>query len=46
MPDRSKVMTETKRDTLVLQAGGWGVRLIMDASWIIVVEDHGRVTRL
>jgi hypothetical protein len=26
MPDRSKVMTQTKRDTLVLQVGGlaWG----------------------
>jgi hypothetical protein len=23
MPDRSKVMTQTKRDTLVLQFGGW-----------------------
>jgi hypothetical protein len=23
MPDRSKVMTQTKRDTLVLQVGGW-----------------------
>jgi hypothetical protein len=23
MPDRSKVMTETKRDTLLLQVGGW-----------------------
>ena len=26
MPDRSRVMTQTKRDTLVLQVGGlaWG----------------------
>jgi hypothetical protein len=23
MPDRSRVMTQTKRDTLVLQVGGW-----------------------
>jgi hypothetical protein len=23
MPDRSKVMTQTKRDNLVLQVGGW-----------------------
>jgi hypothetical protein len=23
MPDRSKVMAQTKRDTLVLQVGGW-----------------------
>jgi hypothetical protein len=23
MPDRSKGMTQTKRDTLVLQVGGW-----------------------
>jgi hypothetical protein len=23
MPDRSKEMTQTKRDTLVLQGGGW-----------------------
>jgi hypothetical protein len=27
MPDRSRVMTQTKRDTLVLQVGGFGVRL-------------------
>jgi hypothetical protein len=27
MPDRSRVMTQTKRDTLVLQAGGFGVGL-------------------
>jgi hypothetical protein len=25
-PDRSKVMTQTKRDTLVLQVGGWAWR--------------------
>jgi hypothetical protein len=24
MPDRSKVMIQTKRDTLALQIGGWG----------------------
>jgi len=23
MPDRSKVMTQTKRDALALQVGGW-----------------------
>jgi hypothetical protein len=27
MPDRSKMMTQTKRDTLVLQVGGWGMGL-------------------
>jgi hypothetical protein len=27
MPDMSKVMTQTKRDTLVLQVGGLGVGL-------------------
>jgi hypothetical protein len=27
MPDRSKVMTQNKRDTLVLQVGGWGMGL-------------------
>jgi hypothetical protein len=27
MPDRSKVMTQTKRDALVLQVGGFGVGL-------------------
>jgi hypothetical protein len=29
MPDRSRVMTQTKRDTLVLQVGGlaWGLQL-------------------
>ena len=27
MPDTSQVMTHTKRDTLVLQVGGWGMRL-------------------
>jgi len=27
MPDRSRVMTQTKRDTLVLQVGGLGVGL-------------------
>jgi len=26
MPDRSKVMTQTKRDTLVLHVGGWAWR--------------------
>jgi len=27
MMDRSKVMTQTKRDILVLQVGGWSLRL-------------------
>jgi hypothetical protein len=27
MPDRSRMMTQTKRDTLVLQFGGLGMRL-------------------
>jgi hypothetical protein len=27
MPDRSRVMTQTKRDTLVLQVGGFDVGL-------------------
>jgi hypothetical protein len=27
MPDRSRVMTQTKRDTLLLQVGGLCVRL-------------------
>jgi hypothetical protein len=27
MPDRSRVMTQTKRDTLVLQVGAFGVGL-------------------
>jgi hypothetical protein len=26
-PDRSKVMTQTKRDTDVLQVGDWGMEL-------------------
>ena len=38
MPDRSKVMTQTKRDTLVLQAGGLGVRLTPSPHKNIVVE--------
>jgi hypothetical protein len=25
MPDRSKVITQTKRDALALQVGGWGL---------------------
>jgi len=25
MPDRSKVTTQTERDNLVLQFGGWGI---------------------
>ena len=29
MADRTKVMTQTKRDTLVLQVAGWGLRLRM-----------------
>jgi hypothetical protein len=27
MPDGSKAIGQTKRDTLVLQGGGWGMRL-------------------
>jgi hypothetical protein len=27
MPDKSRVMTQTERDTLVLKVGGWGMRL-------------------
>ena len=27
MPDTSTVRTQTERDTLVLQAGGWGMKL-------------------
>jgi hypothetical protein len=27
MLDRSKVMTQTKRDNLILQVAGWGIRL-------------------
>jgi hypothetical protein len=27
VPDRSKVTTQTRRDNLVLQFGGWGMRL-------------------
>jgi len=27
MLDRSKVMIQTKRDNLILQVGGWGIRL-------------------
>ena len=27
MPERSKIMTQTKRNTLVLYVGGWSVRL-------------------
>jgi hypothetical protein len=35
----SKVMTQTKRDTLVLQVGGWGMRLtISPLQKIFIVE--------
>jgi hypothetical protein len=27
MPDGSKAIGQTKRDTVVLQVGGWGMRL-------------------
>ena len=32
MPDRSRVMTQTKRDTMVLQVGGFGVGLTTSQS--------------
>jgi hypothetical protein len=28
MPDGSKAIDQTRRDTLALQIGGWGIRLI------------------
>jgi hypothetical protein len=37
MPDRSRVMTQTKRDTLVLQVGGYGVGLTTPHSKNLIV---------
>jgi hypothetical protein len=37
MPDRSRVMTQTKRDTLVLQVGGFGVGLTTPCSKKLIV---------
>jgi hypothetical protein len=40
MPDRSKVMTRTKRDTLVLQVGGWGMGLTTPSHKIIIILEN------
>jgi hypothetical protein len=37
IPDRSRVMTQTKRDTLVLQFGGFGVGLTTPRSKKLIV---------
>jgi hypothetical protein len=37
MPDRSRVMTQTKRDNLVLQVGGVGVGLTTPHSKKLIV---------
>ena len=37
MPDRSKVMTQTKRDTLVLPSWGFGVGLTTPHSKKLIV---------
>jgi hypothetical protein len=37
MPDRSRVMTQTTRDTLVLQGGGFGVGLTTPHSKRLIV---------
>jgi hypothetical protein len=37
MPDRSRVMTQTKRDTLVLHVGGFGVGLTTSHSEKLIV---------
>jgi hypothetical protein len=37
MSDRSRVMTQTKRDTLVLQVGGFGVELTTPHSKKLIV---------
>jgi hypothetical protein len=37
MPDRSRVMTQTKRDTLVLQVGGFGMGLTTPRSKKLIV---------
>jgi hypothetical protein len=40
MPDRSKVMTQKKRDTLVLQVGGWGMGLTTHPHKIIILLEN------
>ena len=37
MPDRSRVMTQTKRDTLVLQVEGFGVGLTTPHSKKLII---------
>jgi hypothetical protein len=37
MPDRSRMMSQTKRDTLVLQVGGFGVGLTTTKKKKIIV---------
>jgi hypothetical protein len=37
MPDRSRVMTQTKRDTLVFQVGGFGVGLTTPHSKKLII---------
>jgi hypothetical protein len=39
MPDRSRVMTQTKFDTLVLQVGGFGVGLTTPHSKKLIVTE-------
>ena len=52
MPDRSKLMTQTKRDTLVLQVGGFGVGLTTPLSKkkkkliVMKVEQRKKLSRL
>jgi hypothetical protein len=49
MPDMSKVMTQTKRDTLVLQVGGFGVGLTIPHSKKLIVtkvEQREKLDRL
>jgi hypothetical protein len=40
MPDRSKVVTQVKRDTLVLQVGGWGMGLTTHPHKIIILLEN------
>jgi hypothetical protein len=42
MPDRSRVMTQTKRDTLVLQVGGFGVGLTTPHSKKILLRKSNK----
>jgi len=44
MPDRSKVITQTKNDTLV-QVGGWGVRMTTSPRKKVDVEKTSEVPR-